>query len=451
MAHPLRRLALSRRAFLRGSGTAIALPWLDAMVPALRSPAPAPIRTLFVFAPNGVHVANWKPTAGTGDFLSTPTLEPLAPLRRSVTLLTGFELDGGWAHGDGTGDHARAAGSFLTCAHPVKTGGADIRAGVSIDQVIAAAQGAATAFPSLELGMERGASAGICDSGYSCAYSSNVSWRTPQTPVAKETDPRAVFARLFGDPAERLSQEEEERRRRRQRSVLDAALAEVKRLRRDLSPADRAKLEQYTDAVRAIETRLASLEGEEDELRAEVPPDLVERRLAAGSGARSALMYELIALAFETDRTRVATFMLGNAGSNRSHAFLGVPEGHHDLSHHGRDPHKMGQIAKIDRFRIEQLAAFLTRLEETDVGGRSLLDASMVLYGSGISDGNRHNHDDLPILLAGRGGGELRTGRHVELAPKTPLANLYLTMLHVLGIKEHSFADSGGTVDELHA
>jgi hypothetical protein len=433
-----RNRALDRRTFLRGAGAAIALPWLEAMQPALGRPAPAPRRALFVFAPNGKKMDEWTPAAA-GPLGELPfLLEPLAPLRTRCTVFSGLAIDGGRAHGDGPGDHARAAASFLTCAHPKKTGGADLQAGVSVDQVLAARIGGASAFPSLELGMERGAAAGVCDSGYSCAYSNNISWRAPSTPVVKEHEPRAVFARLFGDPDQALGAAAAQAQRARTRSVLDAARADANALRSALGGADRAKLDDYLTAVRELERRLQRADAEAPPAAAAPAAILAARSLPE----RLAAMYELLALAFAADRTRVATFMLGNAGSNRSYPFLGVPDGHHEVSHHGRKPEKLAAIRAINRFHVEQLAAFLQRLAAQRDGDGDLLGNALVLYGSGISDGDRHNHDDLPVLLCGEGGGRHRAGAHVRLPKDTPMANLHLAVLHALGVDEPRFADS---------
>jgi hypothetical protein len=447
MAEFLTRRALSRRTLLRGAGAGLALPWLDAMVPAGRlGPRARRVpRVLFVFAPNGVHVESWRlPGSGLEDGLS-PTLEPLAPHRSALTVLTGLTIDGGRSHGDGPGDHARAAASFLTCSHPFKTGGAEIRAGVSIDQVLAQEMGNETTFSSLELGLEGGRAAGVCDSGYSCAYSNNISWRTESTPMAKETDPRAIFTRLFGDPAIQTSRAAAARARGRLRSVLDAARGEFVRLRRELGTADQQKLDEYGDAVRDVEKRIERQDAEEKDLARSAPPEVLEQHRDEGFAGRVRTFYDLLALAFETDRTRVATFMLGNAGSSRSHRFLGVPAGHHELSHHGKDPGKLEQIARIDRFQIECLASFAARLAKTRVEeGRDLLGESLVIHGSGISDGNRHNHDDLPFVVLGHGCGQVRGGRHLVLPAETPAANLYLSILRACGADADSFADSKG-------
>jgi len=441
---PFRQLGLDRRTLLRGGAVGLALPWLDAMLAACTPPPPVPKRCVFVFSPNGMNMAEWRPTGdGRGAKLGN-TLEPLAPFRERLTIVSGLAIDGGFAHGDGPGDHARAAASFLTCAHPRRTGGADIEAGVSIDQLIASRIGTATTFASLELGMEKGAAAGICDSGYSCAYSNNISWRTKNTPVAKETDPKAVFARLFGDPEQAANAVAAQQQRAADRSVLDAVLAEAKALGGRLSASDKQKLDQYLQAVRELEQRLARLD-DDGGGKVAVPTDLFAAN--QGYAEKLALMYELIALAFATDRTRVVTLMLGNAGSNRSYKFLDVPDGHHDLSHHGKKPEKLAGIAKINRFQIEQFAKFVDRLRREKTDGGDLLGQCVVMLGSGISDGDRHNHDDLPVVLVGEGGGTAKGRGHVKVAPKTPMANLYLAIHRAMGGEGSSFADSKDAFD----
>lgn len=443
MTQPFHNRSLSRRTVLRGLGAALALPWLDAMAPARGRLPASPRRALFVFLPNGVKMDEWRPTA-SGQGMDLPyLLAPLSPVRERLTVWSGLAIDGGFAHGDGAGDHARAAASFLTCAHPRKTGGADLHAGVSVDQVLAAAIGSATPFPSLELGLERGAAAGICDSGYSCAYSNNISWRAPATPVAKETEPRAVFARLFGDPDAALDGAGRRDRRAALASVLDAVLGDVASLRRDLGAADRRKLDEYLTAVRELEQR-TEREAAADVEAAAVPADVLQR--GDTFPERLDAMYELLALALATDRTRVATLMLGNAGSNRSYRFLDVPQGHHDLSHHGGDAQKLAGIRAIDRFHVEHFAAFLQRLQAQRDGDGDLLGQSMVVFASGIGDGDRHNHDDLPVLLAGGGGGAVRGDRHEVVPRRTPMANLYLAVLRAMGVAAESFADSTGAV-----
>lgn len=447
----MRKRHISRRSFLRGAGAVMALPMLDAMCPALAwaaadAPATAPVRLLFIFVPNGVHQPTWHPKTTGTEFELPWTLAPLAPVREHVSVLSGLTLDGGRAHGDGPGDHARSAGSFLTTAHPVKTGGAGIRAGVSVDQVAAQAIGSATRFRSLELGLERGAQSGECDSGYSCAYSSNISWSSPTTPNAKEIDPRLVFERLFLDRREGESPADAARRLRSRASVLDHVRGEAGRLSCDLGPGDRAKLDEYLTGVREIERRIEVASQAREEDGVELP---VDRPAGIPRDPREhlRLMQDLLVLAFRSDQTRIATLMVGNAGSNRSYRWLGVPEGWHGLSHHGGEAAKHEKIRKIDRYQVEQLTYLVERLRDTTDGEGSLLDHSLVMYGSGIGDGNRHNHDRLPILLAGRGGGRARHGRHVAYPRNTPLANLYVSMLQAAGVDVPSFGDSTGVID----
>ncbi|MCA8944544.1 MAG: DUF1552 domain-containing protein [Planctomycetes bacterium] len=438
MSEFLRRRALSRRTFLRGSGALVALPWLDAMVPALAQPA-TPRRCMFLYAPNGKTMEDWRPKETGARFDLPHLLEPLAKHRRRMLVLTGLDLDGGSAHGDGPGDHARAAASFLTTAHPRKTGGADIHNGISIDQAIAQKIGDQTRFPSLELGLERGRPAGVCDSGYACAYTNNISWSSPSTPVAKETNPREVFRRLFGDAASRARMAKDNERRR---SVLDTVLEDTKTLARRLSRTDRARIDEYLDAVRSVEKRLAQ-SADESAQDVPMPVGLDE---GGGHEQRVGLMYELCALALQTDTTRVITLMLGNAGSNLSYRFLDVPEGHHSLSHHRNDPAKIDKIRKINRWHTEQLAKFVDRLASIDTGDGDLLDASLVLYGSGLADGNAHRHADLPILLLGRGGGDFKSGQHVRSKKHTPLGNLYVSIMQSMGLRTTSFGDSTGAL-----
>ncbi len=448
MATPLRRRALSRRTFLRGTGVAIALPWLEAMTPSLaRASVKAPTRHAFVFMPNGVKIDDWTPGEDSGRLGKLPfLLEPLEPLKKSVSVLSRLAIDAGRAHGDGPGDHARAASTFLTCMRARKTGGADIEVGVSVDQMLAEAIGGETSLRSLELGMQGGKLAGICDSGYSCAYSNNISWRTPTAPVAKEVDPREVFRRLFGDPDVVLDQAEQLRRREKTVQLLDQALEDAKRLQRTLGPGDRAKLDEYLTAIRDLEKRFENAE----ETSTLAPPRELLEQAGRSYSDRLALMYEIMALAFQADITRVITFMTGNGGSNLSYRQIGVPDGHHDLSHHGNDEAKLTKLRTINHFHVEAFARFLTRLGEIEDQGSPLLERCAILFGSGLSDGNRHNHDNLPILVAGQGNGLFKTGRHLmPRRSEVPLANLYLHLLRKSGVRITSFADSNGGIEGL--
>ena len=439
---------LSRRTMLRGAGVSLALPLLDVMSPsrllsAAETPSPPPLRMAFLYVPNGAHMADWTPKRADRDFELPPTLQRIAKYKHQFNVLSGLTLDGARAHGDGGGDHARSVASFLTGAHPKKTNGADIRNGVSVDQATAAAVGNHTRFSSLELGLEASAQAGNCDSGYSCAYASNMSWRGPTNPMAKEIDPGAVFDRLFGDKATKSTRRAPTFREKFRGSILDYALEDAKRLHQTLPPVDQRKLDEYLYAVRDVEKRI----GGADRLRLDESgtpdyprPSGVPRELQK----HSELMMDMITLAMQTDSTRVFSFMFANAGSNRSYQQIGVNEGHHELSHHGKSEHKQAQIAKINRFHMDRFAYLLERLSSTREGDRTLLDNSMIVYGSGISDGDRHNHDDLPILLAGSAGGRIKTGRHLRFKNGTPLCNLYLWMMHRMGVRTRSFGDSNG-------
>ncbi len=440
MAHYVTKKKLHRRTFLRGASALIALPYLDAMLPAIAESAPKlPIRSAFIYSPNGKKMDEWTPSSAGARFKFPHLLEPLSRYKEYIQILSGLTLDGARAHGDGAGDHARSAGAFLTTAHPVKT---DVFVGVSIDQVIAKKLGHSTNFPSLEVGCERGRRSGNCDSGYNCAYTTNIAWRSATTPVPKETQPRALFERLFGDPKSALDAAAQSDRQAKRKSILDQALDDVKRLKGKLGSGDRNKLDEYLESVRELEKRLSRKNKTQGAVK--VPQGLYGGGDVTGYQARVRHMYDLMTLAFQTDQTRVMTYMLGNAGSNRSYPFLGVAQGHHQTSHHGNKKENLDNLRKINRFQVEEFTRFIGRLKEIPDGTGSLLDHAMIVYGSGISDGNAHNHNNLPILLAGRGGGKLKKGRHLIVKNRTPLANLYLAMLHKLGLKDRSFGDSTG-------
>lgn len=439
--------AISRRSVLRYAGGALALPWLESLAAAAGAASPPPRRMAFLFVPNGMHMPDWTPAEeGPLDKLP-PILEPLEGLKSQLTVLSGLTLNGGRSLGDGPGDHARCVASFLTGAHPYKTDGKDIRNGVSVDQLAAAKLGSQTRLPSLELGTEASSQAGRCDSGYSCIYTSNISWRTATSPMTKETNPRAVFDRLFGSPQGESSPDDSQERRRR-KSVLDFVAEDAGNLKRRLNPTDRRKLDEYLFALRQIEQRI---EKSEQAAAPESGPPGAERPQGVPKdfGEHVRLMMDMIVLAMASDSTRIATFMLTNAGSNRSYPDIGVREGHHTLSHHQNDPAKQAQISKINRYHVSLLGHLLGRLAEVEEAGGTLLDQSMVMYGSGLADGNRHEHDNLPILLAGRGGGTLRPGRHIRCPKETPLTNLYLAMLDRMGAPVKSMADSTGPLESL--
>jgi hypothetical protein len=447
-----RSTRLSRRTVLRGVGTALALPWLEAMgVGAVRAGelpnGGIPRRMAFLYVPNGVHMADWTPDRVGSEFRIPPTLGPLEPFRKELLVLSGMAQNNASPMGDEGGDHARSLACFLTGSHPLKTEGSNIRAGVSIDQVAAFQIGHRTRLSSLELGIDPSAQAGTCDSGYSCAYSSNISWRAENLPMPKEVDPRLVFDRLFGARADNLTPAERARRKRLEKSVLDFVREDARQLQSSLGMNDRRKIDEYLVAVREIEQRISRFESAESGGR---PAPGVARPNGIPEDLREhiRLMLDLLALAFQADSTRIATFMFANEASNRAYPFLNVPDGHHDLSHHGRDPKKHEKIKAINRFHIEQFAYLLRKLRSMKEGDGTLLDHVMIVYGSGISDGDRHNHDDLPILLAGRGGGSLSTGRHVR-HDGVPLNNLYLSMLDRMGVKVDRHGDSTGRLGQL--
>lgn len=441
---------LPRRTFLKGLGTAMALPMLEAMTPpvsAAGAPAKAvhPVRMAYVYIPNGANMADWTPATTGSDFELPYILKPLEEHKRDLLVISGLAQDKARANGDGAGDHARASATFLTGAQARKTAGADIKVGISVDQIAASKIGKSTRFPSLELGCDRGQQAGNCDSGYSCSYSYNISWKTESTPMPAEVDPRLVFERLFANNHPGETTEARAKREKYQKSILDFVLEDSKQLRSNLGRTDQRKLDEYMTAVRELETRI-----ERASNFAQVHPDFKQPKgIPADYEEHIKLMYDLIALAFQTDTTRISTFVAAHDGSNRSYAFMGVPEGHHDLSHHSGNEEKKKKIARINEFHIRQFGYFLQKLKSTKEGEGNLLDNSMIVYGSGIADGNSHAHHDLPVLLAGRGGKTIETGRHVKYAKNTPMTNLYLSMLDRVGASTPRIGDSSGLLANL--
>jgi hypothetical protein len=433
-----------RRTVLRGLGTALSLPWLESLLPRASAAATVvrpPVRLAFVYVPNGVNLARWRPAAA-GPLADLPaTLEPFAHVKDDLLVLSGLAADKARGHGDGPGDHARAMTAFLTGAHPRKTDGSNILAGMSADQVAAERLAEFTQLPSLEIGCEAGGLTGVCDSGYACVYSSTLSWKSPTQPLPKETDPRMVFERLFGGNDGRRAE-----RRATRRSLIDFIRDDAARVAGRLGSADRRKLDEYFTAVREAEARLERIERlPEAKLPAGLAPPAVPEELEP----RIRLLCDLLVLAFQTDSTRVCTFSLANEGSNMRYPQIGVNDGHHELSHHGGDAAKLEKIGRINAFHTAQFAYLLGRLAALSEGEGRLLDNCLLAYGSGNSDGDRHNHEDLPILLAGRGGGAVRTGRHVQFADETPVTNLWLTMLDRAGVEVEAIGDSTGQLADL--
>ena len=439
------RRHVSRRTMLRGLGASLALPLLDGMVPALSavaaSPAAGPRRMAVIYTPNGMMMPNWTPRGEGTQFAFSPILEALAPYRDRLVVISGLADKYGWPQGDeGTGDHARAAATFLTGVHVKKTEGADIRGGVSMDQIAARALARDTQLASLELAIESVEFLGACDSGYSCAYANTIAWRSPTVPLPMENDPRAVFERLFGgsdstDAAARVA------RVAKERSILDSVTERVRELERGLGPKDRVKMGEYLEAVRDVERRIQMAEAQSAR---ELP---VVERPAGIPGTfeeHARLMFDLLLLAFQTDLTRVSTFMLGREVSGRAYPEIGVPDSHHPTSHHQNDPEKLNKLQKINTFHVKQFAYFLERMKSTPDGDGSLLDHACLLYGSGISDSNIHMHDNLPLVLAGGASGRLKGGRHLVFPKDTPVTNLFINMLDTIGVPAETIGDSTG-------
>jgi len=427
---------LSRRAILRGLGAAVSLPWLDAMVPAFASPSSsaAPLRLAFVYVPNGILMNQWTPAADGPNFELPRILAPLGPHRENVLVLSGLAQNTGRPLGDAEGDHARASATYLTGVHPKKTDGAGICAGISVDQVAASHIGNSTRFPSIELALEDGRMVGDCDTGYSCAYSNTLSWRTPTTPLPPEVNPRAVFERLFGaideNPADRL------KRRRNETSILDYVLDDARRLAAQLGSSDRGKMDEYLTSVREIERRIqvAETDGAQPDPSIDKPTGV-----PADFPGYARLMFDLMAAAFQTGATRVSTFMLGREGSTRTYREIGISDAHHPITHHRGNAELIEKVARINVYHMEQFAYFLAKLKSTTDGDGTLLDHSMIVYGGGLSDGNAHDHGNLPVLVAGKSGGQ-----HITYRTETPMNNLHLALLDRMGVRIDSLGDSSG-------
>jgi len=449
-----RQVALSRRHFLRGLGACIALPVFESFNPAktlagstaaaaklATTATGAPLRTAFLYFPNGAIQSTWWPKGNGADFELSRTLQPLESVRQHLQVLGGLDHVNAAPGPDGAGDHARANGTFLTGVR-MKKSATDIRAGISIDQVIAREVGHLTRFRSLELTCDATRNTGACDSGYSCAYQYNVSWSSPTTPMTPEANPRQVFERLFGAgaPGERVNSLK--LRRQEQRSILDFVMADARDLQRQLTGTDQDKLDQYLTGVRELESRIQRAEQLGDPKDPTQPTPV---GIPATYTEHVQLMFDMLWLAFQTDSTRVATMLLAHDGSNRSFAEIGIPEGHHDLSHHRDDQERIKKITDIDLWYVKQFARFIERLRDTpDVDGKSLLHNSMILYGSGNADGNRHTHVNLPIVLAGSGGGTITPGRFIKHGAQ-PTSNLFLSMADRMGVRGlERFGDSSG-------
>jgi hypothetical protein len=437
---------LDRRTFLRGMGTAVALPALESMTPRAKAATQKPpLRMGFVYMPNGVIMKDWRPEGVGENYTLSKTLKSLEPVKSQIQILSGLDHYKAAANGDGAGDHARANATFLTGVQARKTKGSDIELGISVDQLAAQQIGNATRLPSLELSCDASRKSGGCDSGYSCAYQFNLSWSSKKTPVPAEVNPRSVFERLFSDNIFGKHTADADKRRRYNKSVLDFVREDARRLQGQLGYRDGQKLDEYLSSIRDIEKRIEYAEN--------ITQNLPEAKMPTGIPKaykdHLRLMFDLQVLAFETDTTRIGTFMMAHDGSNRSFPEIGVPDGHHHISHHQNNQVKMEKIQKIDQFYIEQFSYFLERLKAIDENGSSLLDNVMIVCGSGISDGNRHAHYDLPVILAGGGGGTFKPGRHVEFDKEVPMTNLYLAMLRRMGVKTDQLGDSDGVVQNV--
>ena len=438
---------LLRRTLLRGLGISLGLPLLEVMAPrslaaASQEASETPTRMACVFFPNGAIMPDWKPTGEERSWELSKTLQALGPFKSKLNVIQNLAHDNGRGYADGAGDHARCAATYLTASRPVKTSGA-IRLGISVDQIAALELSGKTKLSSIELGLEPSRNAGSCDSGYSCAYSSNISWRSETQPMPKEVTPRMAFDRMFGSPEMGTRRQHNLLRQ----SILDVVREDARQLMPTVSDTDKRKLDEYFSSIRDIELRIERTEREDQQALPDlqVPEGRVE---AFREHAR--LMYDLMVIGFQTDTTRVATFMLDNAGGNRRYSEIGIKDAHHQMSHHRNQTDLVEKLQKIDQYLVEQFAYFLGKLDSVNEGEHTLLDNSMILYGSGISDGNRHRHEDLPIVLAGSAGGRIETGRLIQPEGKeVPMGNLFLSMLDLMGSPVDSIGDSSGRLKEL--
>jgi len=440
----INRKAIPRRTVLRGLGTTLALPLLDAMVPALaraQDIAETPMRFATAYLPNGVMMSEWTPSAVGTDFELPPILAQLGAYRDQMLIVSGLNHENGRAQaGENSGDHARAGASYLTGTHPKKTEGSDVEAGVSLDQLIAAEAGKDTQFSSLELCVDSPELLGQCEAGYTCAYMNTICWRTPTTPMPMENRPRVVFERLFGDsestdPAVRLQRIQEDR------SILDSITQKAARLNADLGHGDQLKIDEYLEAIRDVERRIQTAEAQSDR---EMPTFERPAGIPDTFTDHAKMMFDMQVLAYQTDLTRVSTFMLGREFGGRTYREIGIPDGYHSLTHHQYKQEKIDKVIKIQIYHAQHVAYFLDKLASTPDGDGSLLDHTLVLYGAGLSDANSHLHDNLPTVLLGGAKGQLKGGRHLAYAGDPPLTNLFLTMLDWMGLPQESFGDSTG-------
>jgi len=432
---------LSRRTLLQGLGSTIALPMLDAMRPAFAGPTSVKQarRIAVIYVPNGIVMNQWTPTGAGAEYEFTRILKPLEPFRNHITLVSGLaNLAATKAKGGG---HAKASGSFLSGTPPKYTAGADVRAGITFDQIAAKQWAPELRVPSLQLGCEDSRMVGNCDTGSSCAYTNSLSWKDPETPLAVEVNPRSVFERLFGTVDPSLDPQTRARRALYRKSILDRTRENAQKLASDLGASDKRKLDEYLTGIREVERRIENSENDK-----RLPPIEKPSGIPFEFSQYVKLMFDLQAIAFQSDLTRVSTMMLGREGSVRTYPEIGVPDPHHPLTHHRGHPDFIEKVTKINCYHIELFAYFLEKLKSTADGDGSLLDHSAILYGGALSDGNQHSNTNLPFLVAGHAGG-IRGGRHVVTEARTPAANLFVHMLNSVGIEQESFADSTGRLD----
>jgi Protein of unknown function (DUF1552) len=438
---------LPRRTFLQGVGAAVALPFLDAMAPALASsriPGNTPVRMAFVYVPNGIDMRHWNPDY-EGKLGELPRiLKPLEPFKDDILLFGNLTHNNGRALLDGPGDHGRCCASYLTGVQPRKTM-VDIKSGISCDQIVANRIGSQTRFPSLEIGVEDARQAGDCDSGYSCAYTNNLAWRSETQPLPPILDPRALFERLFGKGAA-LSPEVRARQNKYRRSILDFVTDDTRKLQSVLGPTDQRKLEEYLSSIREIELQIEKAEKD----NAQIEPGMEKPYgVPADFAEHFKLMTDMITVAFQADLSRVVTFLVTREGTSRPYREIGIPDGHHPLTHHRNDPVLMEKVAQINFYHMKQFASWVEKLKSIKEGDSTLLDNSMIVYGAGLSDGNRHTHDDLPTLIAGRAGNSISPGRRIVYRRETPMSNLFLTMMDRMNVRVEHFGDSTGRLEGL--
>jgi len=423
---------------------AVALPFLDSMVPALAAPTKSPVRLAFLYVPNGIMMKDWNPaTEYEGKFQEFPrAMKPLEDFRGDMLQLGNLTHNSGRALLDGAGDHGRCSGSYLTGIQVKKTT-IDIKASISCDQIVANKIGSQTRFPSLELGMDDARQAGDCDSGYSCAYTNNLAWRSETQPLPPTLDPRVFFERLFGDGVI-LTPEQRAQQAKDRQSILDFVTADTKKLESSLGPTDKRKLDEYLSSIREVERQLEKAEKDNQQINPGmdkpygVPADFAEH---------FKLLTDMMTIAFQSDMTRVVTFLMTHEGTSRAYREIGIPDGHHPCTHHQNKPDLMEKVSQINEYHTKQLAGFLAKLKSTKEGDSNLLDNSMIVYGAGLSDGNRHLHEDLPTLLIGRGGGYLKPGRRIVYRKETPMCNLHMTLMDRMGVPIENFGDGSGQLD----